>query len=93
MSGQSKQLSERERRLVKLWDLFVKLSTDLIEGTVAEGQAPPSAAQLREIRTFLERNQVDLAFVESLEETPGPRGRMHALDEHDDLPFAEGASG
>lgn len=56
------ELSEHEQRLIKVFDRFIEISQGILDGTLPVDEQP-SAARLREIRVFLERNEVTLAFI------------------------------
>jgi len=70
--------NEHEKRLVALWDKFVEVSMGILTGELSEDEQP-SAAKLREMRQFLEKNEVNLHFRARDVQTPGPRGRMRSM--------------
>lgn len=85
-------MNEREKRLAALWDRFVEVSQQLLDGKWPEEKGePPSAAHMKEMRMFLERNEVNVAWISREDQTGGPRGKLRSLDEG--MPFPREGAG
>lgn len=74
---ESERRDPRELRLIQMWDEFVRVSQGILDGTIPE-EEQPSAARMREIREFLQKNEVTLDFVVERKNS-GPTGKLSAF--------------
>ncbi len=87
--------TKREKELVALYDRYLEAANSALD-KLAEGKppSPGTIGVLKELREFLQRNEVTLAFTER-KLSGGPRGKVlerSAVKKKDSFPFGRAES-